>query len=439
LTEKIHFNLDWLRAKSDRQLLEYQATIDNMIADQAKFRGTQPPDPVAVRFIAEFLQRTAGFDRGLEYLNALNGQKPEDAFFFTKIRYLLHHGRTNELHAYIQELTERRINSPLFPQLCLEYYLGLGQLQRAGFFLSTLITDYPQSRQLFQAVTLARIFSLDYDQAEFERKVGWGGRFLGLESRILGLADTGELPVVHCINLDRSPQRMARCTELYRDKAGLQRIPGVPGNSLPNYLLDRITTNPALPRSAVGCSLSHIAAWERVAASSEADPLQIIVEDDGLPLFGNRAAFATVRKLMQRQKLDLLYINESATPLEFSIREFSPGWEPEALPFQAGLERYIQHQRRQLPVGWGLYGYCLSVAGARKLLALVDRDGLTNHIDWQTFLYSATDWEHPVVRSKKNVAINYRNTTGNAPRRELNSGILNFPMIAHVDFSRSTR
>jgi hypothetical protein len=52
---------------------------------------------------------------------------------------------------------------------------------------------------------------------------------------------------------------------------------------------------------------------------------------------------------------------------------------------------------------------------------------------------STTDREYPLVRSKKNVAINYRNTTGHAPRRELNSGILNFPMIAHIDFSRSSR
>jgi len=102
---------------------------------------------------------------------------------------------------------------------------------------------------LFQAGSLARIFSLDYDRAELERKAGWGGKFLGLESRTLGLTVAGELPVMHCINLDRSPQRMSRCTEFYR-------------------------------------------------------------EDYGLPLFGNRAAFATARKLMQRRKLDLLYFNE---------------------------------------------------------------------------------------------------------------------------------
>ena len=95
--------------------------------------------------------------------------------------------------------------------------------------------------------------------------------------------------------------------------------------------------------------------------------------------------------------------------------------------------------QRNLPIGWGLDGYCLSVSGARKLLALLERDGLTNHVDWQTFLYSATDWEHPVVSHRKNVALNYQRSTGRAPQRELNSGILNFPMIAHIDFAHSTR
>jgi hypothetical protein len=141
---------------------------------------------------------------------------------------------------------------------------------------------------------------------------------------------------------------------------------------------------------------------------------------------------------MQRQELDLLYIHNNVSLLEFSIREFSPGWKPAALPFQAGLERFMRYQRN-LPSGWGLYGYCLSVPGARKLLELMERDGLTNHVDWQTFLYSATDWEHPVVSSRKNVASNYKRMTGRFPQRELDSGILNFPVIAHVDFASSTR
>jgi len=268
--------------------------------------------------------------------------------------------------------------------------------------------------------------------------VRWGTKFLALQERILGSAEAEAAPIVHCINLDRSTQRMVRCTELYRDKAELRRIPAVSGNDLPDYLLRRITINPAVPISAVGCSLSHIAVWERIAATDESDSPGIIVEDDGLPIWVSHTTWGIVQQLMQRQELDLLYIHNNVSLLESSIREFSPGWRPAALPFQAGLERFMKY-KRNLPAGWGLYGYCLSVSGARKLLALLERDGLTNHIDWQTFLYSATDWDHPVVSQKKNVALNYRRITGREPQCELNSGILNFPMIAHVDFSQSTR
>lgn len=434
---KITLHPDWLRAKTDQQLLEYKTAIDKLIADFAKVRGTQPPDFVRARFIAQYLYRTAGFERALEYLNALNREAQGEAFYATKVGFLLQHDCTHELECYIQELTRQQISSSQFVLLCLKTYLGLGQRQRAESFLSSMITDHPLSGGLVQAVTLATVFSLDFDRTEFELRVGWGKKFLALEERILGFAEAAAPPIVHCVNLDRSTQRMVRSTDLYRDRAELRRIPGVPGNTLPDYLLRRITINPALPKSAVGCSLSHIAAWERIA-EAESATLQIVVEDDGLPLWFNRAVCGTAQKLMKRQQFDLLFIQNNASPLEFSIREFSPDWKPEALSFHTGLERFMRYQRKLLP-GWGLYGYCLSVSGARKLLALLERDGLTNHIDWQTFLYSATDWDHPVVSQKKNVALNYRRITGREPQCELNSGILNFPMIAHIDFSQSTR
>ena len=373
------------------------------------------------------------------YINALNREEPREAFCCTKIEFLLQHERTNELEAYIQELTRQQISTPPFLLLCMQTYLRLGKHQRAESFLSSLISDHPQSDHLIQAIILATVFRLDFDRAGLEHKVHWGGKFLALGEQFLGFSEAETTPIVQCINLDLSTQRMARCIDTYRDKADVHRIPGVPGNTLPDYLLRGITINPALPKSAIGCSLSHIAAWERVALDDESAPPRIIVEDDGLPLWVNRATYGTIQKLMKQQEFDLLYIHNTASPLELSIREFSPSWEPEALPFQAGLDRFIRHQWGPLPGGWGLYGYCLSVPGAQKLLALLKRDGLSNHIDWQTFLYSATDWEHPIVRSKKNVAFNYQRTTGRVPQREINSGILNFPMIAHIDFSQSTR
>ena len=405
----------------------------------AKIQGTQTLDPDLVYFVAEYLYRTAGFDRGLEYINTLNCEEPRETYYVVKVVFLLQHERANELEDYIQELTPWKLDDPRFQLLCLKYHLGLGQLQQAESSLSNIITYHPRSRLIIEAITLATIYNLDLDRTGFTQKVLWSNIFLALQERIMGAAEGDAPPVVHCLNLDRSRQRMDRCTDLYRDKTELRRVPGVPGDALPDYLLSRITINSIIPKSAVGCSLSHIAAWERIAENNDSTHPHIIVEDDGLPLWVNRATYGMVQTLMERQEFDLLYIHNAASPLEFTIREFSRAWKPEALPFQTGLERFMQHKWNDLPVGWGLYGYCLSTNGAQKLLALLKRDGLTNHIDWQTFLYSATDWNHPVVRTKENVAIHYQTTTRRAPQRELNSGILNFPMIAHIDFYQSTR
>jgi GR25 family glycosyltransferase involved in LPS biosynthesis len=430
-------DLDWLRTRTEQQLIEHKAVIDQLMADLPTVRGTNIPNPVAINYIAEYLCRTNGIDQALAYLNYLEHTVPSELIFSTKFEFLLQHERSTDLQEYINELTQRKISSPLLLLRCINYYMSLGKRQHSEYYLSRLITDYPRSRELIEAVLLATVYKLNFDRAVFEEKILWGSKFLALEKHMLGLEEIDVLPIVHCINLDRSSKRMLRCTDLYQNSAELRRIPGMPGQALPDYLLRKMTINPALPKSAIGCSLSHIAAWERVA-DDESDLPQIVVEDDGLPVMVNQAIYSITHKLMKQQKLDILYIHEGASPLEFCIQEFSSEWEPKALPFQINLGRFIRHQKKLRP-GWGMYGYMLSASGAQKLLGLYERDGLANHVDWQTFLYSVTDWNHPVASSKNNVAINYQRTTGHAPQRELDSGVLNFPIIAHLDFSSSTR
>lgn len=437
MSGKIFLTLDWLSATSDQELPKYKAAIEKLMEDMEKMSPSEISE-ANVRFIAGYLERASGFERALEYIEVLNRKNPGESFYPVKIWFLLQHKQFDRTEAYIQELIQKKLSSPSLLLLGLKYYLSAGHKQQAVNFFSRLVSEHPNSNILVKAVSLMTAFNLDFDRSGFEQKVPWGSRFNALEKHIGQNAGDADLPDVHCINLDRSRERMTRCTDLYQDRAHVHRIPAVAGNTLPDYLLEKITINPGLPKSAIGCSLSHISAWEQTTRHQAFSPPRVIVEDDGLPLWINRSNYELIKELMAQQDIDLLYIQDRASPLEFAINDYTAGWKPEILPFQQGLDRFTKY-RVPLPGGWGTDGYCLSEKGADKLMALFQRDGLANHIDWQTFLYSTADWSHPVASTKENVRINYSRVTGRTPALELNSGILNFPLITHEDFSQSTR
>jgi glycosyl transferase family 25 len=88
------------------------------------------------------------------------------------------------------------------------------------------------------------------------------------------------MPDIILINLDRSPERLAFQTRQF-ERLGLafERITAVDGAALSNeaYRRSAFLWERPLSRSEVGCLLSHIACWKRVAASGHNT---LIVEDD---------------------------------------------------------------------------------------------------------------------------------------------------------------
>jgi GR25 family glycosyltransferase involved in LPS biosynthesis len=440
LTAKKHtLNLDWLRAMDEQQLLEHKTMVDQLLSNLPRHPSTRAISPLAITYIAEYYQRTTGFDSALEILNKIEQDGPGEEFYSIKIEFLLQHGRLDELEDYIQQLPIEQTSRPMFSLLCLKYYLSLDQRERAESYLDKLICNHPRARQqLLEAITIATVYDLKFDCDKFSNNIQWAENFLGMESKILGLEEIEMVPLVYCLNLDRSADRMAECSELYGNNLEFRRISAVPGDTLPDYILNTITTNDVLSKGSIGCSLSHISTWETISKNDSSHPPLMVVEDDGLPIFVSRATYGICQKLMMQQNIDLLYIHGAASPIGLAVQDFSPTWKPEILTLEAALDRFQRYNKPLLP-GWGSYGYLISSNGARKLLALIERDGLSNHIDWQTFLYSITDLNHPAFQSKAMEVASYKKITGRAPQCELNSGIINFPMIAHIDFSHSTR
>ena len=178
------------------------------------------------------------------------------------------------------------------------------------------------------------------------------------------------------LNLDRRTDRWDR----FRQRAAAVVSPG---------LFDRLKRHPAVDgmqirrdediehlfrgndfdfrRGIVGCALSHLAVWREAAASDV--PFLILEDDVELgPAFDGRLVELAGR-LDQRGPFDIVMLGLT-------------DW-PGLGPRTRGLEL----PSRPDPVDWsrvmgGTFAYLLSPRGAARLVALVERDGIQQGIDW---------------------------------------------------------
>ena len=433
--------IDMLNAASDDQLYELEAFYDDFAARiraNVINRTVAPGVENRILLVAEFFRRVGGDKQALDYIDELNRLAANEDFFAVKWRYLKRHGRDDDVTAYLENIRARKASNSKFLLLTLFHCMEIGQLENANRSLIQLISNNPSAAEAEIATILAMVFRMPLKSLGSLEKTRWGAKLLGLREKIDAFEAGGTAPIVHCINMDTARRRLERCHALYEGISDFRRLQAVEGNTLDDEALKGFRLNPRLPRSAIGCTLSHVEAWRRIASDNPVDVPQVVIEDDGLPIWSNRAAFETAINLVRNRDLDVLFVNSRTTPLVFAANEYSDEWRPDVLNFEEGLERFKRYAR-PLPGAWGADGYCLSARGAEKLLALVKRDGLTNHIDWQMFLYSIFDWEDPVAGTKRHVLTNYKLITDRLPKRELRTGILNFPLVEHFDFGVSTR
>ncbi len=437
----LNFGLDWIRTQSDQRLVAYQAEINALFEEISTANARIFLEPQArkkIRFLLEFLRRTQGLSDAIAFINTLNQREPKETLFVMKAQFLQEHAGAHDLEEYLNEQQDLKGSHPEYLFLQFEHDLALGKKDRLNALIDRLIFNQDGSGLLLEAITLATAMQIPFDSSTLVRQVKWGRTFLMLWEHLQCLKVDSELPVTYCINLDRSVDRIRRCAPLHQKSTEWVRFAAVDGTNLDEVTLEQFNINQRLPRSAIGCSLSHFGVWQKIANEKQLDRLHIVVEDDALPLWGTPSCYQTAWRMMKEQNLDLVYVQNRATPLLFTLREFNKFWSPAIMPFTQGLQRFAFY-KCPYPGGWGADGYLISAQGASKLVSLIQRDGLTNHIDWQTFLYSTPDWTNPLMKPKQNVAFNYKNTCGRDPQMEIKTGIMNVPLFVHADLGLSTR
>jgi GR25 family glycosyltransferase involved in LPS biosynthesis len=156
----------------------------------------------------------------------------------------------------------------------------------------------------------------------------------------------------------------------------LQIVPGIAGNTLPDTICQSLTDHEIrpFPKGTLGCFLSHVAAWEKVATLNV--DYAVVLEDD-VELLG----FGQLKNLSVPADAGIVFINE----------RLSVQWGHSPLTV-IGLDLLLLFLdvRRQ---GLGGDGYLLRPDAARKLIAACKTDLFRGHVDGRLLRYAVSPAE----------------------------------------------
>lgn len=176
------------------------------------------------------------------------------------------------------------------------------------------------------------------------------------------------------INLDRDVARMQTMSQrLARmDCVDMHRITAVPGGMLPLQTRMHLSGSRGWATRAgeIGCFLSHIKAWEYVAASDQ--PYCVVLEDDTDPV---RLELLSATRLPSN--FHVAFINDRMS-ISAELADAPVQFQPVAKT----LAKLCSQLR-----GPGTDGYLLTPIGATRLLKAVDEDGVFGHVDQRLVRY----------------------------------------------------
>jgi GR25 family glycosyltransferase involved in LPS biosynthesis len=157
-------------------------------------------------------------------------------------------------------------------------------------------------------------------------------------------------------------------------------VPAIEGKKLPNAACLRLVNNRnwIQYKGTIGCFLSHVAAWEQVAALD--DQYAVVLEDDV-----NVSRLELLYTLEIPSDADIIFLNDRMAP---SVENNSL---PDVFEIWHSLKRLDEFRQ-----GSGGDGYLLSSSGARKLLEVCANDLFYGHVDGRLLRYatSASDLAH---------------------------------------------
>ncbi len=286
-----------------------------------------------------------------------------------------------ESNAEINYFTEKIIDGILGECLC--FYWGCPNLEEyiePAAFIRLPLDDFEQSREIIER-------AIRDDERErrlgairsAKRRILDEYQFFPTIARIVHGHQLAERLEVKVINLDRRRDRWdSFCTDA-RDALSskfferFERVPAVDGLSLSMDASIHRTfrgNDFNYRRGMVGCALSHVAVWKQLAERDDA--IYLVLEDDARLSSGFEGQLVEVCGSLAEEHRDF-----DVAFLGFFVWPQHEASESDKRNLSARL----------YPMEWGKYvggtsAYLISSIGARRLLALVEKEGIQEGIDW---------------------------------------------------------
>jgi|GEM_PF-177186 len=283
--------------------------------------------------------------------------------------------------AEVNYFTEKIVDAILGECLC--FYWGCPNIEEyidPAALIRLPLDDFELSLQIMEHAMRDNEYAHRLDAIRAEKlRILNEYQFFPTLARVIHGHRLAESLSIKVLNLDRRSDRWEAFRARVDEAAGsiflarCERFAAVDGSALdltPEILHLFRGNDFNYRRGIVGCALSHVAIWREVA--TRADGACLIFEDDVKPgadfcgqLVELCGEFAEIHSDYDLVLLGYQFWNESRAELSARVN----------LSTRLGLMEWGNY------LG-GLYAYLISAKGARRLLALVERDGIQNGIDW---------------------------------------------------------
>lgn len=253
-----------------------------------------------------------------------------------------------------------------------------------------------------------------------------------LHSERLAPAD-GQTPI-YCISLAQDHRRLAATTHFLGSAGRLRPVPAVLGATLPQAaraVLGKGNVD-TISAAEFGCSLSHLAAWEQIAAECGADEYALVAEDDSRFVYGPGRGLSEMTRLARKHQAGLVFINRRACSVASVIKgadDIGLFAVPDIFADPAA------HTGRRDP-GWGGDGYLLNGETAQKLVDAFAEVQVMGAVDWQLFALCfdvLPDWLSQ--RITRNI---YDGLTARGTWPVIRGYVTNLPIMQCRDFGYSS-
>lgn len=193
---------------------------------------------------------------------------------------------------------------------------------------------------------------------------------------------------IYCISLERDHRRLSATKQFMPNTSTLVHSQALLGKTLPRSVLEfGGIANSNRTDAEIGCSLSHLKAWESIADDCTDDGYALVIEDDSRFIFGPGNGLSDILHKASTLDAGLVFVNARSThqipPKENSL-DFN------LIPLDDIRTKYEPNTLRQGP-GWGADGYLINGKTARYLSDVWLEVGLDGALDWQLYLMGQKD------------------------------------------------